>query len=264
MSDSDKHDQEHLNNDKPSLHHVSIQKTDEAIGNDPVVTGHHDPPSPKAAALPGPEDIRTALVHISPSLNPYQLKIYGLVVSTQGVLLQSIEKLEDFKNVFYLLEKKMPAKAVSITMESLNSLGIDTRPLEPFEDEVFVIHDHYHTHFVLTLGVILASMSEEAYMSFMELARREYFRNVHPDNLKDPAKLVGKLLGDGTTEEKDLHNYFKWIPLAGYRSQLKMLKEFCERHGIEEPVPDGEWLSRALVNAHASSAVTMIIIPSHV
>ena len=253
MSDSDKHedkhDQEHLNNDKPSLHHVSIQETDEAIGNDPVVTGHaraHDPPtiaSPKAAALPCPENIRTlavALVHISPSLNPYQLKIYGLVVSTQGVLLQSIEKLEDFKNVFYLLEKKMPAKAVSITMESLNSLGIDTRPLEPFEDEVFVIHDHYHTHFVLTLGVILASMSEEAYMSFMELARREYFRNVHPDNLKDPAKLVGKLLGDGTTEEKDLHNYFKWIPLAGYRSQLKMLKEFCERHG--------EWLSRARVN----------------
>ncbi len=84
----------------------------------------------------------------------------------------------------------------------------------------------------------------------MELARREYFSHVHPDNLKDRAKLVGKLLGDGKTEEKDLHNYFKWIASAGYHSQLKVLKEFCERHGIEvpelnykeeEPVPDGEW-----------------------
>ena len=248
MSDSDKHDQEHLDTDKPSLNHASIQETDESIGNHPVVTGHsraHDPPitaSPNTAALPGPEDstLAVALVRTSPSLNLYQLRIYALIVSTLGVLLQSVEKLGDFKAVFYLLEKRMPTKAVSMTIESLNSLGINTRPLEHFKDEVFVMQDHYDTHYVLTLGVILASMSEDGYMSFMELARREYFRNVHPDNLKDPAKLVEKLLGGGKTEKKDLHNFFKWIALAGYRSQLKTLEEFCESHGIEKP--DGEWL----------------------
>ncbi len=38
-----------------------------------------------------------------------------------------IEKLKDFnKYVFYLLEKKMPTEAVSMTMKSLSRLGVNT------------------------------------------------------------------------------------------------------------------------------------------
>ena len=168
------------------------------------------------------KNVGEALIHIS--LDPYQLKVYILAVSTLNVQLQSVEELKDFKAVFSELENAMPKKAVSITIETLDSLGVDTSSLQPFMKDTFVIQDHNDTYFVLTMGLILGNMSGDGYSNFLELASRHFFRRVYRDG--DRADFLKRLVQAGHITPDCLYLYSDFIRKAGCDRQLHLLTNF--------------------------------------
>ncbi len=165
-----------------------------------------------------------ALIRISESLDSYQLKVYILAVSALGVSLQSVEKLKDFKEVFKNLEKTMPTEAVSMTIETLQLLGVATSALQPYVKDKFARQDHYNTDFVLTMGVILGNMSEDNYGNFLEVICRDFIKCLHRD--RDRADFLKQLFQGGHSKLKCLYIYSDSIRIAGCSRLLSMLTEF--------------------------------------
>ena len=109
--------------------------------------------------------------------------------------LQSLEKSDNFTDVFRQLQQKLPDQAVSMTIELLNQLGLTAfaHALHPHLKSRFAIQDHYDTHFILTLSILLGNMSKDGYKKFMDLACLKYFPNIDPHHLSDKADLVKQL-----------------------------------------------------------------------
>ncbi len=167
-------------------------------------------------------NVSKALIRIS--LDSYQLKVYILAVSTLNVPIQSIEHLKDFKAVFSELENAMSTKAVSMTIETLCPLGVDTSALQPHVKDKFVIQDHTDTDFVLTMGVILGNMFEDGYSNFLELVSRHFFDRVHRDG--DRADFLKRLVQGDHIKMECLYLYSDFIRTAGCGRLLRLLTEF--------------------------------------
>ena len=190
-----------------------------------------------------------ALIRISEALDSDQLKVYILAISALGVQLQSVEKLKDFKAVFKKLETAMPTKSVSMTIETLDSLGVDTSALQPYVKDKFARQDHYNTDFVLTMGKILGNMSEKNYDNFLEVICRDFINGLYRDC--DRADFLKQLFQSGDIELNHLYMYSDAIRIAGCKRLLSMLTDFQ----IRQETRKGEFtfylaksLSLSLVN----------------
>ena len=179
--------------------------------------------------------LRAQLVKIDPGLSDHQLHSLKLACRLLDI---PQETAYSFIDLYELIEHKMPHCAPSLVYQMLLRVGFPKCNLQELHRFVtFEIHleENIMLDLVLTLAFLLGEMNSECYEQVKEIARKTFLPEYHQTRILSPSHLLELLLDKGVISLENLNYLFAWFEAVGCVEYHDHLRQFCVRHGIQEP-----------------------------
>ena len=190
------------------------------------------------------------LCRIDPGLSPHQLQSFkAACITCLGLSRQKLEGATSFVAVYNLVEQARPHNAKSLVYQMLLKLNVSQsklKKLTPFmtEADLSLALDS-RLDLVLTVAVLLEDMSERHYNIFRRLSQKSFLIDYHVDNITPRAFLLELLVDRCVIDNlSNLFLLFHHTYSSSSPKSLNVLRQYCSRHNIEEPV----WAETQLPN----------------